>query len=226
MYRNRRLVALVPIKEHSERVPGKNFKEFCGRPLFHHILETLGRLDDLDQMVVDTDSDRIHVEVPGFDRRFTTLSRPAKLCGGNVSVNRLIAHDLEQVAGDIFVQTHATNPLLKASTLHAAILRFLEVEEEGYDSLFAVNRFQTRLYDAKMRPINHDPEVLLPTQDLPPVYEENSLFYIFPRYSFARVGRRIGRAPYLFETPPMESIDIDDTFQFTLAELLANAGRE
>jgi len=97
--------------------------------------------------------------------------------------------------------------------------RFIQSEE--HDSLFSVNRVQTRLYAASGEPINHDPEKLIRTQDLPPVFEENSVLYIFTRESFAVRRRRIGDKPLMFETDRIESIDIDNEYTFRLAEMLA-----
>ena len=68
--------------------------------------------------------------------------------------------------------------------------------------------------------MNHDPEVLLPTQALAPVFEENSCLYVFTKESFGKKQRRIGLKPLMFPTPLIESTDIDDEFTFRLAELL------
>jgi len=221
MYHDRRTVALVPIKAHSARVPGKNFRTFSGKPLFHHVLEALDRVKGIDEILVDTDSDEVASEAPKLGDRIAITRRPDDLCGDHVSVNSLIAHDLTVATGNIYLQTHVTNPLLRTETIHRAILAFLEKEQEGFDSLFGVNRIQTRLYREDGTPVNHDPSELLPTQDLPPVYEENSLLYLFTPGSFAKREARIGSKPFLFETPRLESIDIDDEFQFRIAELIA-----
>jgi len=221
MYHDRRTVALVPIKAHSARVPGKNFRPFSGRPLFHHILTELHEVAGIDEILVDTDSDEVTAEAPKLGDRITVTHRPADLRGDEVSVNALISHDMAVAEADIYLQTHATNPLLKSATIHRAILTFLEREQAGFDSVFGVNRIQTRLYREDASPINHDPSELLPTQDLPPVYEENSLLYVFTPGSFAKRNARIGARPHLFETPRLESIDIDDEFQFRIAELIA-----
>jgi len=220
MFHNRKVVALVPLKEHSERVEGKNFRSFCGKPLYHHILHALERTYAVDEVIVDTDSPRVMHEAPKVSAKTRVVERPAELRGDAVSVNKLIAHDLSVSDGDLYIQTHATNPLLKPATIAAALKRFAESEEK-HDSLFTANRFQSRFYDHDGAAINHDPEELLRTQDLPPVYEENSVLYVFTRESFAKRNRRIGLEPVIFETPPMESIDIDDEFKFRLAELLA-----
>jgi CMP-N-acetylneuraminic acid synthetase len=220
MYHSRKVTAIIPIKDQSERVPGKNFRNFCGKPLYHHILETLERTYAVDEVLVDTDSPRVMQEASKLFPKVRVIERPETLRGHHVSVNKIIAYDLQFSDAQIFMQTHATNPLLRPETVSAALHAFVAKEDE-FDSLFSVNRFQSRFYDANRRPINHDPEELIRTQELPPVYEENSVLYIFTKGSFEKRQRRIGEQPQLFTTPPMESTDIDDELQFRLAEMLA-----
>ena len=90
-----------------------------------------------------------------------------------------------------------------------------------YDSLFSVTKWQTRLYWDADRPINHNPHELLRTQDLPPVYEENSNIYIFSKSSFRKAGeQRIGLKAQMFEINKIEAIDIDEEADFIMAERL------
>lgn len=222
---SRKVSAIVPIKEHSERVKSKNFRDFAGKPLYHHILETLQKTYAIDEIIVDTDSPRVINEAPKLFPKVLIIERPSELIGDFVSVNKLIAYDLEKTNGDIYLQTHATNPLLKAETVASALKKFVEVEED-FDSLFTVNRHQSRFYGKDGTPINHNPDELLRTQDLDPLYEENSNIYIFTKQSFGSKNRRIGEKPFIFETPNVESIDIDDEFSFKLAEILHLYHRE
>ncbi len=222
MIYSRKVTALVPIKDHSERVSKKNFREFSGKPLYHNILSELQKTYAVDEILVNTDSDRVATEAPALFSKVKIIRRPESLIGDFVSVNKLIEYDLVHSDGDIFIQTHATNPLLKAETIARALKAFVEKEEENAaDSLFSINRFQSRFYTEAGKPINHNPDELLRTQDLSPVFEENSCLYIFTRTSFEKCGRRIGLNAACFETPRIESIDIDDEFTFKLAELLA-----
>ena len=220
MIHSRKVVALVPIKEHSERVAGKNFREFCGKPLYQHILHTLDRTYAVDEIVVDTDSDRIIQEAPALSAKIRVIERPEELRGDEVSTNRIFDYDLTQTEAEIYLQTHATNPLLKSETLARALKLFVDSEEE-HDSVFGVNMHRSRFYLEDGTAVNHDPEDLIPTQDLQPVYEENSCLYVFTRESFAKRNRRIGLKPLMFATPAIESTDIDDEFTFRLAEVLA-----
>ncbi len=220
MIHNRSVTALVPIKDHSERVRGKNFREFSGKPLYHHIINTLNRTYAVDEILIDTDSPRVLVEAPKLSTKVRVVERPEELCGDFVSTNRIFTHDLAHSDAGIYLQTHATNPLLRAVTIAEALQTFLEKEEE-YDSLFSVTAHQTRFYDVDGNPVNHDPENLIRTQDLPVLYEENSCLYIFTKESFAKATRRIGEKPFMLTIPRIEAIDIDDSFTFRLAELLA-----
>jgi CMP-N-acetylneuraminic acid synthetase len=97
------------------------------------------------------------------------------------------------------------------------------VSEKGKDSLFTVNEYQTRFYRKDGSAVNHDPDVLLPTQELEPWYEENSNLYIFTKDSFRKTNARIGAAPILFPTPTLESADIDNATQWRIAEIIALA---
>lgn len=220
MIKGRNVVALVPIKEHSERVEGKNFRPFCGKPLYHHILHTLADMDSIDEVVVDTDSRRVIEEAPALSHKITPVERPASLRGDRVSTNLLFEYDMSRVEAGLFLQTHATNPLLKQKSIDRALQMFCD-HESDYDSLFSVNRFFSRFYLPNGTPVNHDPDKLIRTQDLEPVYEENSCIYVFTRQSFQKRRHRIGNRPFMLPIPHVEAIDIDDEFSFRLAELLA-----
>lgn len=212
-----KFTALMAMKGHSERVPGKNIRPLAGRPLFHWMMDALRGSRHVGEILINSDSDQIGREAETLFGA-TYVRRPKHLLGDMVGMNPLIEYDMSQTTSGWFIQTHATNPLLTSATIDAAIDRFLEAGT--HDSLFAVNTFHSRFYTANGVALNHDPAVMLRTQDLPPLYEENSCLYAFSRASFALDGRRIGRRPLLFPTPPLESVDIDEEFQFRLADLL------
>ena len=215
------VTAFVPLKGHSSRVPGKNLRDFNGRPLFHVVLETLLASDAVNGVYIDTDRDEIARSATSLDG-VTVLRREKHLEGDDVSVNLLIKSFLTRVPeAEHVIQTHATNPLLRASTIDAAVGTYFD--DAFDDSLFAVTRHQARFYDRDMHAINHDPTELLPTQGLDPLYLENSNFYIFSRDSFHLHGRRIGDHPAMFEMDPMEAIDIDEERDFSLSLALLSA---
>ncbi|MEF8842599.1 MAG: acylneuraminate cytidylyltransferase family protein [Haloarculaceae archaeon] len=211
----KRLVALLPMKGHSERVPNKNLREFNGRPLCHWMLNTLAASSEVDEILVNTDSAEITEEAQAFDA--TVVERPEELRGDHVPMNEIIQYDVDQSEADRYLQTHCTNPLLRPGTISEAIEAF---EERDCDSLFSVTPLQTRLWDTDCTPINHERDELKRTQDLDPVYEENSNVYLFTRESLERRGNRIGDDPTMFPMDAMEAIDIDEMVDFRIAEML------
>jgi CMP-N-acetylneuraminic acid synthetase len=214
-----KIAALVPMRHHSQRVPGKNYRLLAGRPLYHHILLTLMQVPEIQEIIVDTDSSPI---ISGLGQDFPAvkiLERPENLRADNIPMNEILMYDTAQASADLYLQTHSTNPLLNASTISLAIHRLLEVYPT-HDSLFSVTRLQTRLWDQLGRPINHNPDILLQTQDLPPVYEENSCIYIFNRATLLARRNRLGERPLMFEISPDEAWDIDDELDFTIVDIL------
>jgi CMP-N-acetylneuraminic acid synthetase len=213
------IAALVPMRHHSQRVSGKNFRPLAGKPLFHHIIGSLLACPELYQVVVDTDSQPI---IEGLQQHFpsvTILERPGHLRGDSVSMNEILVYDTSQVQADYYLQTHTTNPMLRSSTVSHAIQSFLANIPE-HDSLFSVTRRQVRLWDQLGRAINHNPAILLQTQDLPPVYEENSCIYIFTRQNLINRLNRLGERPLMFEVDAAEAWDIDDELDFSITEFL------
>lgn len=215
----KKIVALVPMRHHSQRVIGKNYRPLAGKPLFHHILHTLQAVPEISQIVVDTDSQEI---AQGLAEHFPTvvyLERPEYLRADTIPMNEILFYDTAQVPADLYLQTHSTNPLLRAETISRAIQTLL-ANFPAYDSLFSVTRMRTRLWDALARPINHNPNILLQTQDLPPIYEENSCIYLFTRQTLEQRRNRLGERPYLFEIDRAEAWDIDEELDFLVADLL------
>lgn len=207
------------MRHHSQRVPGKNYRSLAGKPLFHHIIEKLLAVPEVSEIAVDTDSEPV---MDGLRQHFPhvkIINRPEHLRADDVPMNDILIHDTEQVQADLFLQTHSTNPLLKPETISRAI-QLLITNYPNYDSLFSVTRLQTRLYDQHGAAINHNPRELIRTQDLPPVYEENSCLYIFNRENLLARRHRISERPLMFEIDADEAWDIDEELDFEICDFL------
>lgn len=213
-----RVVALVPMRHSSERVPGKNYRDLAGRPLYAHVISTLLASGVVDQVVVDTDSPTVTEGMATAFPEVLVLERPEHLRAGEVPMNDVILHDIGQVEADLYLQTHTTNPLLRPETVRAAVEAFTGSAE--HDSLFTVTPLHTRLWTETGQPMNHDPKVLLRTQDLPPVYEENSNMYLFPGDLVRSTGSRIGSRPLLYPVPAEEAWDVDEEIDWLVVEAL------
>ena len=214
-----RIVALVPMRHRSERVPGKNYRPFAGEPLYHRIVRSLLACPAIAEVVIDTDSPLIIEDASVYFPQVRLIERPKHLRAGTVPMNDVLLYDVTQIEADFYLQTHSTKPLLRSETISRAIEQFL-ASYPSYDSLFSVTRVQTRLWDGLTRAINHNPAILLRTQDLPPLYEENSCLYLFSRTTLERRHNRIGERPMMFEIEGLEACDIDEEIDFQIAEFL------
>ena len=216
-----KVIVLLPMKGNSERVPNKNLKMFNGKPLFHTIVDKLCTSKYISKVIINTDSDLIADSATNIYKDFIHIhKRPKEIQGDFVSMNKIIEFDLNNSSSDIYVQTHSTSPLLAIQSLDTAIARMIS-KTKDFDSIFSVTKIHTRFYDKNGNPFNHDPKELLRTQDLEPLFEENSGFYIFTKESFKNAdNKRIGLNPLMFEIDKIEAIDIDEPSDFIIAETL------
>ena len=214
------ITALVPMKGASVRVKGKNMRVFGDKPLCRHILETLEECPEISTIIINTDSEEIASLCQDYPK-VRIHERPEFLRGHDVPMNAIIEWDIAHDTGEgHFLQTHATNPLLGSATIRRALAKYFE-GLESHDSLFSVTPLYSRFYSSNAEPLNHNPAELLKTQDLPPIYEENSCIYIFSNESFKNANnRRIGMRPQFFEMDKIESMDIDTEDEFLIAEAI------
>ena len=218
------LVALLPMKAHSARVTSKNFRMIAGKPLYRWILDTLLEVKEIDRVIINTDAREILSDAGlndgDADGRVMIRDRKPEICGDFVSMNLVLADDIAAVSSANYLMTHTTNPLLSPKTIQSMLTSYRNGVSVGKDSLFTVNAHQTRFYTSEAQPINHDPSNLIRPQDLAPYLEENSVGYLFSAGSFAATEARIGKAPVMYATPALESVDIDEPADWFMAESL------
>ena len=220
-----KITAILPIKHNSSRVPGKNFRDMNGNPLFYYIIKTLLNVKEINNIVIDTNSPIIFEKVPELFKndmnRIILYERPKHLWPGDTPTNDLLLNVINDLGldADYFIQTHVTNPLLKHSTISDAINAFIN-NKDKYESLFSVKTHHTRFYNKDGKDMNHNRYKLIPTQDLDPIYEENSCIYIFNKDLLEKYKARIGSNALLFPMNDVESQDIDWEDDFIITEAL------
>jgi len=217
-----RVTAIVPMRHSSERVPGKNYRDLGGVPLYHHVVKALLRAPSVTEVIIDTDSERIFADAGRAFPEVRLVERPAHLRDGHTPMNAVLENTVQHAVEDTILQTHSTNPFVRTETYEAAVQRFFADDE--VDSVFGATRIQGRLWTEGLEPVNHDPAVLARTQDLDPIYLENSCFYVFAKATLLATGNRLGRSPAIVEVDALEATDIDVESEFRLAEVIQAAG--
>ena len=208
-------VAFVPIRLNSKRVPGKNLRPLAGRPLFVHILHTLLRVPEIDEVYLYA-SDFTEL-LPHTPPGVICLPRPSSLDSDLTLGEEIYDAFTAAVPAHRYVLAHATSPFLRAETLSSALA---EMTSGAHDSAFSARRIKTfAWYEGK--PLNYSPSHIPRTQDIEPVYTETSAFYAFIRELWAEQRRRVGHSPYMAVVDDVEGMDIDYPDDFRMAEIMA-----
>lgn len=198
-----RVVALVPIKLNSQRIPHKNILPIAGYPLCWHILNTLVEIPEINKVYVYCSDPGIKQYIPD---KTLFLQRDSRLDGDNIKGFDIYRSFINEVDADIYVLAHTTSPFIKKESISNALMHVLSSDN---DSAFSAERVQTfAWYEGK--PINYNVNDVPRTQDMEPIWVETSAFYIFKKEIFTEYKRRIGYTPFIQEVSGIEAIDIDE----------------
>ena len=209
-------IAVVPMKLNNRRLPQKNTKSFTnGRPLCWYILNTLLSVVEIDAVYVYCSNPAIQDYIP---EGVKYLQRSDTFDKDTTKMNEILQCFAKDVPADLYVMTHTTAPFISAESI---VKGLSAVKNGNYDSSFAAKKLQDFLWKDG-RPFNYELDSIPRTQDLPPIYEETSGFYIYRREVITRLGRRIGDRPYIVEVGEIEGTDIDEEEDFMIADAIFN----
>lgn len=209
-----KIVALIPIKLSSQRVPGKNIKPFFdGTPLMHFIQKVCLASDKIDETYIYCSDDKV---IPYILPGVKYLKRPTFLDADTVNANDFIREFMKSVDADIYVNAHTTSPFATVESIDTCINKVAGGE---YDSAFCAEKIKSFMWE-NGKPINFDPDHFPRTQDLPDIYAETSIAYVFSKETFNKYNRRVGIKPYIHEVDKIEAIDIDYPDDFLLADAI------
>ena len=213
-----KIVSFIPIKLNNQRLPGKNTMLLNGRPMCDYIFKTISEVDSIDEKYVYCSDETIKPYISQYeDKGLRFLKRDSYLDGFQVKGLEIIDYFVRDVDADIYVLTHVTQPFTKSSSISSALEKVISGE---YDSAFSAIELQDYMWKDGS-PLNYDPENIVRTQDLDPIYMETGAFFIFRKEVFTKLGRRIGVKPYIHIIDQIEAIDIDTAEDFQLAQAVA-----
>ena len=209
-------IAIVPMKLNNRRLPQKNTKSFTnGKPLCYYILSTLLKVAGVDEVYVYCSNPDIQEFIP---EGVKYLQRSASLDQDTTKMNEVLQCFAKDVPSDIYVMTHTTAPFIKVESIEKGLNAVLSGE---YDSSFAAKKLQDFLWKDGA-PFNYELDNIPRTQDLPPLYEETSGFYIYKADVMTKLNRRIGYKPYIVEVGEIESIYSEEQEDFAIADAIVN----
>ncbi|MBR5863805.1 MAG: acylneuraminate cytidylyltransferase family protein [Alistipes sp.] len=210
-------VAFVPIRLNSQRIEQKNLRPLGGRPLMTYLLESLAQAKNIDEVYVYCSNPDIAEHLPAGVK---FLRRDERLDSNTTLGAEIYDAFTREVDADIYILAHTTSPFIRTSTIEQAVAA---VESGDHDSAFSAERIQTFTW-WEGKPLNYSLQHIPRTQDLEPIFVETSAFFVFKREVWREQHRRIGERPYIAVTDRIESMDIDNPDDFTLAEAIVAAG--
>lgn len=205
-----KVVAFVPIKLNSQRLPNKNILPIDGKPLCWHIVNTLSNIDLIDETYVYCSDEEIKRYIP---ENAIFQKRNKDLDGEFVKGFDIYRSFIKEVDADVYILAHTTSPFIKPESIERALKHILEGEN---DSAFSAERIQTFAW-YKGKPINYEINDVPRTQDMEPIWVETSAFFMFKKEIFTKHNRRIGFNPFIQEVSGIEAIDIDEKKDYELA---------
>ena len=217
-----RVIALVPLKQRSQRFPGKNLAILEDKPLYKWILESLAQVDEIEEIYVFSSSEIF--EVPDEDKsgKIKFKVRPESLDGDFVSMNEVVRVFLEEIQAETIVLAHATSPFLSPNTISTCITKVTDGSNDSALGAVALKKFAV----FKGMAVNFDrTKDLPPLQSIEPIVIEQGGLYVFKKEQFLAENRRVGTNPHFEFLNTFESVDIDTIEDFKLAQSLLQINR-
>lgn len=211
-----RTACFIPIKEQSERVPGKNLRLLCGKKLYSYIIDNTIKANCFDCVYIDTNSAEIREYCIGLD--VEVIERATHLATNDANGNDLLVYHKNKFPDyDFYFQLFATAPFLQSSTIKACYDALTSTTV--YDSCFTASENKS-FYWFNDLPVNYRPNILPRSQDMVPVYEETTGLYGICHESLEKYSSRIGKKPYIHKVDKFESIDINNEEDLKIAEFI------
>lgn len=219
-----KIKAIILCKKNSQRLKNKNTRKFSNFKfgLLELKIRQLLKVAEIDQILISTDDEKILKKYKSLNKKITTIRRDKKLCLLKTRTEDLIKYIVNLIPNDKILWTQVSSPLVDEKIYKKAVLTYKKKSKLGFDSLMSVTSKKQFLWD-KNGPLNYKvskrnkwPK----TQDLNEIFFINSAIFIFDKNVYMKKKDRIGNKPFYFSIKEKFSIDIDDFYNFKLAEVL------
>ena len=210
------LTAVVTVRKGSVRVPNKNFKLFCGKNILIHKIEVLKKIEVLDEIIINTDSDEAIAIAQKYD--VNHFKREDYYASSECTNSEFWANVAQNTKSKYIMFTHCTNPLIKVETYIKFIDTFKKLKDK-YDSFNTVTDLKEFLF-VKDKPINFDLTKAPNSQDLPNTFKLNFAINILLTEQMFKTKTLVGKKPYFYKLDEVEGYDINTPLEFQFAEHL------
>jgi pseudaminic acid cytidylyltransferase len=223
-------VAIIPARGGSKRIPGKNIKEFAGKPIIAYSIRAARECGLFDRIIVSTDSERI-AEVAKSAGAEVPFVRPPELSDDHTPTAPVLKHAvdcLQEDGGqvDYFCCIYPTAPFIRPGDLQDA---FEILCKENASEVFTVTTFNFCIFRGLKASENYGYEMIWPenqlvrSQDLPEVLHDAGQFYMFDCGAFLERQKIWDTEARVLKIPRYLVQDIDTQEDWEMAELMYEA---
>lgn len=214
------ITAVIPVRAGSTRLKDKNIRPFAGSSLLENKIAQLKAVREVDRIVVSSDSDEM-LKVAA-EAGACAVKRPEEYCDEKSrSFNEVVEYIARcQVGTEVMMWAPCVCPLVGSERIAEGIALFHKIMEGSLhaDSVATASLIKEYLFD-EHGPVNFDIEHHVPSQRLPDWHYITNGFFIARREDMIKWRFVYGPHPFLLEVNKYEAIDIDDEYDFRLAEM-------
>jgi CMP-N-acetylneuraminic acid synthetase len=229
MIDNKRVIALIPAKKKSHRIPNKNLKNFGKRPLVEHKILQLKKSKIIDEIILGTNSKKI-IDI-AKKNKVSFFVREESYCGTLDTKDKNTANDmiknLASTTDDksIIIWVHCTNPLIDHKIYDEALITFVKKNKLGFDSLASVDLIKQHVFDKNFKAINYNPYAKRHklADEIDYYYSLNGGFFIQLSKNMKKNNYFFGKKPFMYVTPEIFSVDLNTPQDFSRAINIYNA---
>ena len=213
-----KLVAVVPIRKGSQRVKNKNFRTFVDKNLLIYKIKLLKKLDFLDEIIINTDSEKAISIAKKMKVKF--FRREDYYASSHCLNSDFWKNVADTTNSEYIMFTNCTSPLIKLKTYENIISIFKDIyKTKEYDSINTVTEIKEFLFK-NSKPINFSLNKTPNSQDLPNIVKLNFAINILKTKQMSSKKSLIGRKPFLYNLDEREGLDINTEHEFSFAEFL------
>ena len=224
-YINNSIIAIIPARGGSKGIPGKNKKDFLGKPLVSHSIDYAMSGLKKESIYLSTDDDDIK-EI-GLNKGIKIVDRPSNLASDEATTESAIDHVLDNcvILPEIIILLQPTSPLRPENSFNKLIEYFVSAQFDSLLTISPTHRFfwqikginATPLYDFNNRPRRQD----MKEEDIK--YIENGSVYAFTFNHFKKTGNRLGGKIGYYIFPEEYSIELDSISDWTYLESIGKS---
>lgn len=196
------ILGITPARGGSKGIPWKNIKMITGKPLIGWTIETALKSKLLDEYVVSTEDEEIASIAKGFGAK--VLPRPKELADDHIKTIDVLQHANSIFKPDIVVLLNATSPIRRKGLIDECISIFLEKKVDTLVTGF-ICKYEPFAEESKRR------------QDVKGFFYDDGNIYVI-KSSLIKEGKLCNKNIYYYYTDREENINIDEPFDFWIAE--------